>query len=70
MRKVILEFTLNGRKHTYFRRLDVYGEAVTTTNKDSAHLIRESDVPGVVKALVAKYGKDNVKDINPIKNDG
>jgi len=70
MKKVILEFTLNGHKRTYYRRTDVFGEVVTTVNQDSARLIRENEVPEIVKKLIVKYGKENVKDVNIIKKDG
>jgi len=53
MGKAILEFTLNGRKHTYFRRTDLYGKPLTTTNKNSARHVKESDIKGTI-ALDAK----------------
>jgi hypothetical protein len=68
MSKVILEFTLRGHKHTYYRRTNIFGEAVTTTNKNSAKQIKESDVKGVVEKLIRQFGKENVDDINPIKD--
>jgi len=40
MDKVILEFTLNGRKKTYYRRTDINGNPLTTTNKNSAKRIK------------------------------
>ena len=70
MKKVILEFTLNGHKRTYYRRTDVFGEVVTTVNQESARLIKENEVPEIVKKLIVKYGKENVKDVNLIKKDG
>jgi hypothetical protein len=69
MDKVILEFTLNGRKNTYLRRIDIYGKPLTTTNKHSAKMIKEKEVPRIWKLLLQSYGKDNVKDINIIKKD-
>ena len=69
MDKVILEFTLNGRKNTYLRRIDIYGKPLTTTNKHSAKMIKEREVPGIWKLLLQSYGKDNVKGINIIKKD-
>ena len=69
MKRVILEFTLNGHKHTYYRRTDIFGKPVTTTNVHSARKIKEGDVPGIVSLLVAEHGKDNVTDINPISGD-
>jgi hypothetical protein len=69
MKTVILEFTLNGHKHTYYRRTDLYGKALTTTNIHSASKLRESAVPGIVKLLIKEHGKDNIKDINLISGD-
>ena len=69
MKKVILEFTLNGHKHTYFRRMDVFGSPVTTTNRNNARKVRESEVPGIVKLLIKEHGKNNVTDVNPISGD-
>lgn len=69
MNKVILEFTLNGRKHTYYRRTDIYGKPITTTNINSAKKLKETDVKNTVKLLIKELGKDNVKDINIIKDE-
>ena len=63
MDKVILEFTFNGRKNTYLRRVDIFGKPVTTTNKHSAKLVKEKEVPQYIKKLYQYYGKDNIKDI-------
>ena len=67
MKKVILEFTCNGHKHTFFKRLDMFGEAITTNNKDNARAVKKQDIPNLVKKLIEQYGKDNIKDINPIE---
>ena len=69
MKKVILEFTLNGHKHTYFRRVDMFGSPVTTTNIHSARKVKESEVPALVKLLIQEHGKNNVTDVNPISGD-
>lgn len=69
MNKVILEFTLNGRKHTYYRRTDIYGKPITTTNINSAKKIKETDAKNTIKLLIKELGKDNVKDINIIKDE-
>ena len=69
MDKVILEFTLNGRKNTYLRRIDMYGKPLTTTNKNSAKMIKERDILGIWKLLLQEYGKQNLKDMNIIKKD-
>lgn len=67
MDKVILEFTFNGRKNTYLRRIDMFGKPVTTTNKNSAKLVKEKEIPQYINKLYKEFGKDNIKDINTIK---
>lgn len=67
MEKVKLEFTLNGRKKTYLRRMDIYGKPLTTTNINSARGVKENEVPQYIKKLYLEYGKNNVQDINIIK---
>lgn len=67
MDKVKLEFTLNGRKKTYLRRLDMYGKPLTTTNINSARGVKENEVPQYLKILYLEYGKNNIQDINIIK---
>lgn len=69
MNKVILEFTLNGRKHTYYRRTDIYGKPITTTNINNAKKIKETDVKNTINLLIKEIGKDNIKDINIIKDE-
>ena len=69
MGKAILEFTLNGRKHTYFRRTDLYGKPLTTTNRNSAKHIKESDTKNTISLLIKEYGKNNITDINVIKDE-
>lgn len=64
MNKVILEFTCKGHKHTFFKRVSIFGEAVTTNNKASARPIKEQNVPGIIKKLITQFGKENVTDIN------
>ena len=48
MRKVILEFTLNGHKKTYYRRTNIFGEVVTTTNVVSAKRLKEEEAKAKV----------------------
>lgn len=67
MKKVIVEFTLNGRKHTYYRRTDIFGKPLTTTNINSAKWIKENDTKKIVGLILKEWGKNNVKDINIIK---
>ena len=69
MNKVILEFTLNGRKNTYLRRIDMFGKPLTTTNKNSAKHLKESEVKNTVALLIKEYGKDNITDVNIIKDE-
>lgn len=69
MAKVILEFTLNGRKHTYFRRTDIYGKPLTTTNKNSAKQIKETNIKNTIALLIKEYGKSNITDVNVIKDE-
>ena len=67
MDKVILEFTLDGRKHTFYRRTDIFGKPLTTINPNNAKKIKENNVKNIIKALIKEYGEDNIKDIKPIK---
>lgn len=67
MDKVKLSFTLNGRKNTFFRRFDLFGKPLITTNVNSARNVKESDVSNILKKLINEYGKDNIKDVKPIK---
>jgi len=69
MDKVILEFTLNGRKHTYYRRTDVYGKPITTTNVNNAKKVKENTTKDIVNALIKEYGKNNIEDVNIIKDE-
>lgn len=61
MQKAILEFTLNGRKNTYFRRIDTFGQPLTTTNVHSAKKVNLREVKGLIKLLVEKLGAKDVK---------
>lgn len=61
---------MGGHKHTFYRRTNVFGEVVTTTNVNSAKVLKESDVPGIVKKLIEQHGKENVEDVNLIEKDG
>lgn len=67
MDKIRLEFTFKGRKNTYFRRIDVFGKPLTTTNINSAKLIKESEVPSILKLIIKEYGKESITDVKPIK---
>lgn len=65
--KVLLEFTLNGHKHTYFRRYSIFGNVVTTTNKNNAREVKERQVPIIIKHLLKEHGPHSVRDIRPFK---
>jgi hypothetical protein len=67
MSKVKLEFTFKGRKNTYFRRIDVFGKPLVTTNVNSAKLIKEGDVSAILKKMIMEYGKESITDVKPIK---
>ena len=67
MDKIRLEFTFKGRKNTYFRRIDVFGKPLTTTNINSAKLIKESEIPSILKLMINEYGKESITDVKPIK---
>ena len=67
MSKVKLEFTFKGRKNTYFRRIDVFGKPLVTTNVNSAKLIKEGDVLAILKKMIMEYGKESITDVKPIK---
>ena len=67
MDRVKLQFTLNGRKNTYLRRMDMFGKPLTTTNINSARGIKENEVKEYIRELYKEYGRDNVCDIKPIK---
>lgn len=69
MDKIILEFTLNGRKKTYYRRTDINGNPLTTTNKNSAKRIKSLKLKDIIKQLIIYYGKNNIKDIKQIKDE-
>jgi hypothetical protein len=68
MKNIILEFTLNGRKHTYYRRNTYLGEALTTTNIFSAKRLNKENVLEIVEQLKKQFG-NNITDIKPIKMD-
>jgi hypothetical protein len=67
MSKVKLEFTFKGIKNTYFRRMDIFGKPLITTNVNSAKLIKEGDVPAILKKMIMEYGKESITDVKPIK---
>ena len=69
MKTTILEFTLNNRKHTFYRRTDVYGEPLITTNPNSARKIKKEDIKNIIKKLKLKYGLNNIKDIKCIEDE-
>lgn len=62
MKDTLLEFTLNGKPHTFFRRIDFYGEPIITRIKENARRLDAKTIPQVIKKLILKYGKDSIKD--------
>lgn len=67
MKDTILSFTLNGKKQTFLRRLDTFGEPIVTNIKQMARKFNKNDIPNILRKLTLKYGKDSIKDIKPIK---
>lgn len=67
MKDTILSFTLNGKKQTFLRRLDAFGEPIVTNIRQMARKFNMHDIPSILGKLFRKYGKDNVKDIKPIR---
>ena len=63
MEKGIIEFTLNGRKNTYLRRIDVYGKPVSTTNKTNAKKVKINETKKIIGLIIKEWGENNVKDI-------
>lgn len=69
MNKGILQFSFNGKKITYFRRFDLFGKPLITTNQNNAKLIKETNVKDITIALAKEYGKTNIKDVKFIKEE-
>lgn len=68
MKDTILSFTLNGKKNTFLRRLDTFGEPIVTNIRQMARNFNKNDIPSILRKLILKYGKENIKDIKPIKD--
>jgi len=68
MKDTIIEFTLNGRKHTYYRRKTFLDEAIVTTNINNAKKLNKQDVLETIK-LLKKQFNENITDIKIIKMD-
>ena len=66
----ILEFTLNGKKHTFMRRIDPFGNPVTTTNPNNAKPFPTNKLNDVLSILIKTYGNDNIRDITLKTTDG
>lgn len=69
MEKGIIEFTLNGRKNTYLRRIDIYGKPISTTNKNSAKKIKINEAKKIIGLILKEWGENNVKDIKIEKDE-
>lgn len=65
--KVILEFTYKGRKHTFLRRIGIYGDVLTTTNVNSAKRLKQKHVKEAIRTLISKLGEENVRDIKVLE---
>ena len=68
MKNTILSFTLNGKKNTFLRRLDTFGEPIVTNIIQMARKFNKNDIPSILRKLILKYGRENIKDIKPIKD--
>ena len=68
MKNTILSFTLNGKKNTFLRRLDTFGEPIVTNIRQMARKFNKNDIPSILRKLILKYGRGNIKDIKPIKD--
>ena len=68
MKNTILSFTLNGKKNTFLRRLDTFGEPIVTNIRQMARKFNKNDIPSILRKLILKYGRENIKDIEPIKD--
>lgn len=68
MKNTILSFTLNGKKNTFLRRLDTFGEPIVTNIRQMARKFNKNDIPSILRKLILKYGRENIKDIKPIKD--
>lgn len=68
MKNTILSFTLNGKKNTFLRRLDTFGEPIVTNIRQMARKFNKNDIPSILRKLILKYGRENIKDIKTIKD--
>ena len=68
MKNTILSFTLNGKKNTFLRRLDTFGEPIVTNIRQMARKFNKNDIPSILRKLILKYGRESIKDIKPIKD--
>ena len=66
MKDTILSFSLNG-KNTFLRRMDMFGSPVITSIKKMARKFNKLELPSIIMSLYKTYGKNNIKDIKPIK---
>lgn len=65
--KILLEFTLCGHRHTYFRRYSIFGNVITTTDITKAKRVKETHVPRILKHIMHQHGNHSVTDIQLIK---
>lgn len=61
MKNTILSFTLNGKKNTFLRRLDTFGEPIVTNIRQMARKFNKNDIPSILRKLILKYGREKHK---------
>ena len=66
MKNTILSFSLNV-KNMFLRRMDMFGSPVITSIKKMARKFNKNELPSIIISLYKTYGKNNIKDIKPIK---
>lgn len=69
-KNIKISLTLNGRKNTYFRRFDYNNQPIFTTNANSAHPLKKNDIKPLVISLIKTYGKNSIKDVKVILENG
>ena len=52
----------------FLRRMDMFGSPVITSIKKMARKFNKNELPSIIISLYKTYGKNNIKDINPIKD--
>lgn len=52
----------------FLRRMDMFGSPVITSIKKMARKFNKRELPNIIISLYKTYGKNNIKDIKPIKD--